>query len=89
MASVTIRISTRTSRGGGEIEMTADHVGQLLQSLRGKQPDVDKRLYDDEGRLRRSFTILVNGNNINFLKGLDTELSDGDEVYIMPHIAGG
>jgi molybdopterin converting factor small subunit len=72
--------------------MVADHVGQLLQALKDRVSDglfhVD-RLYDETGQLRPSVIILINGQNMRFLEGLETELSDGDEVYIMPVIGGG
>ena len=48
-----------------------------------------ERLCDDEGKVRRFVNIFVNGEDIRFAGSLDTELKDGDEVSIVPAIAGG
>jgi molybdopterin synthase sulfur carrier subunit len=94
MAVVTVRVSPRISPGFGKVEVAIDRIDQLCQALEAGWPEVHERLYpfhgrDGEGKKRRSFTVLVNGENVRFLKGWETELKDGDEVYIMPVIAGG
>lgn len=64
-------------------------VGRVLLSLESSHPDIYKSLCDDKGRLMPSLTVLVNGENIRYRSGLESELKQGDEVYIIPIIAGG
>ena len=89
MASITLGISTGLVRGGAEIEAVGETVAQMLQSLEKSRHDISERLYDETGRQRRPFVIFVNGTNIRYLDGLETELSDSDKVYIMPITSGG
>jgi len=65
------------------------NVAQVLESVRNERPDVYGLWSDKEGRLRSSLTVFVNGEHVRYRKGLETELSDGDEVYVIPIIAGG
>lgn len=68
---------------------TPVNVAQVLQSARDRRPDVYEHWCDKEGRLRSSLAVLVNGEHIRYREGLETELGDGDEVYVIPIIAGG
>jgi molybdopterin synthase sulfur carrier subunit len=70
-------------------EGTPVNVAQVLQSARDRRPDVYERWCDREGRLRSSLAVLVNREHIRYREGLETELGDGDEVYVIPIIAGG
>ena len=65
------------------------NVAQALQSVRDGRPGVYERWCDKEGRLRDSLAVFVNGEHIRYRRGLETELSDGDKVYVIPLIAGG
>jgi molybdopterin converting factor small subunit len=64
-------------------------VGRVLLSLESSHPDIYQTLCDKEGRLKPSLTVLVNGENIRYRNGLESELREGDEVYIIPIITGG
>lgn len=64
-------------------------VGRVLLSLESSHPDIFKSMCAENGRLKQSLTILVNGENIRYREGLDSRLKEGDEVYIIPIIAGG
>jgi molybdopterin converting factor small subunit len=80
--------------GRGELRFqfpkdTPVNVARLLQSIKNRHPDVYARWRDKEGRLRGSLAVFVNGEHIRYRKGLETELSDGDEVYVIPTVAGG
>jgi molybdopterin converting factor small subunit len=68
--------------GGGTI-------GELLNDLESSCPGIKARLCDDAGELRRFVNFYVNSEDIRFLDGKDTVLSDGDEVSIVPAVAGG
>ena len=90
--SVVIRIPAplRSAAGGQrQIELTAPDFRLLLEEMEAAHPGITKRLRDEDGVLRRTLNIYVNGENIRFLKGLATPLRDGDEVSIVPAIAGG
>jgi len=79
-------------RGELQVQFPKDapvKVAQVLQSIKGRDPDVYERWCDKEGRLRSSLTVFVNGEHIRYQKGMETVLKDGDEVYIIPIIAGG
>lgn len=64
-------------------------VGLALQSIKDENPEVYKRWCDSQGRLRNSLAVFVNGEHIRYSQGMETELSNGDELYIIPMIAGG
>ena len=70
-------------------EGTPVNVAQVLQSVSEKQPNTYRRWCDKQGRLRRSLAVFVNRENVRYHQGLETELSDGDEVYVIPMMAGG
>ena len=67
----------------------ADTIGEAIQELEGQFPGMRERLLDDTGELRRFVNIYVNGEDVRFLDGLDTALKSGDEVSIVPAVAGG
>jgi molybdopterin synthase sulfur carrier subunit len=64
-------------------------VARALDSVKETRSGANQGWFDTEGRLRTSLTVFVNGENIRYRKGLETELNDGDEVYVIPMIAGG
>ena len=61
----------------------------MIDTLNASHPGIKDRLCDDTGELRRFVNIYVNEEDIRFLKGKETSLKDGDEVSIVPAIAGG
>lgn len=61
----------------------------LLDTLEQDFPGIKARLCDDEGKLRRFINFYVNSEDIRFLQGTDTVLAAGDEVSIVPAVAGG
>ena len=65
-------------------------VGELVESLEGSYPGMRERLLEDgTGELRRFVNVYVNGEDVRFLDGLATQLAEGDEVSIIPAVAGG
>jgi MoaD family protein len=89
--SVTVRIPTplRTLTGGDDaVQADGKNVGQVIDSLEGKFPGMKERLVDDKG-VRRFVNLYLGDEDIRFLDGLETELKDGDEISIVPAIAGG
>jgi molybdopterin synthase sulfur carrier subunit len=77
------------TKGQGEVETKAESVVQMIEALNSTHPGIKDRLCDETGELRRFVNIYVNEEDIRFLKGKDTSLKDGDEVSIIPAIAGG
>jgi molybdopterin synthase sulfur carrier subunit len=90
--SVTVRIPTplRSLTGGqAEVKVAAGSVGDLIAALEGQYKGIQARLCDDQGQLRRFINIYVNEEDIRFLQGPQTPLKEGDQVSIVPAIAGG
>jgi molybdopterin synthase sulfur carrier subunit len=77
------------TKGQGEVEATGASIEAMIDHLEGAHPGIKGRLCDEKGELRRFVNIYVNEEDIRFLKGKDTVLKDGDEVSIVPAIAGG
>ena len=76
--------------GGKEtVETTASDVKGLVEELEKKFPGIKDRICDESGKIRRFINIYVNEEDIRFQQGDSTVLKDGDEVSIVPAIAGG
>lgn len=71
------------------VELEAASVAALVEALEGRFPGIRARLCDDSGKLRRFLNFYVNSEDIRFLDNEGTSLSDGDEVSIVPAVAGG
>jgi molybdopterin synthase sulfur carrier subunit len=71
------------------VETGPGTVMELLDSLETLLPGIRTRLCDENGELRRFLNFYVNSEDIRFLNGLNTALKDGDEVSIVPAVAGG
>lgn len=77
------------TKGQGELEAKATSILEMINTLDAAHPGLKDRLCDGQGELRRFVNIYVNEEDIRFLKGKETSLKDGDEVSIVPAIAGG
>ncbi|HHZ83735.1 MAG TPA: MoaD/ThiS family protein [Nitrospirales bacterium] len=75
--------------GKSEVEATSSNIASLLEELETNYPGMKERLCDEQGELRRFVNIYVNEEDIRFLDGKETKLNEGDEVSIIPAIAGG
>jgi molybdopterin converting factor small subunit len=71
------------------VSLEATSIDGLLQALEGRYPGIQARLCDENGKLRRFLNLYVNSEDIRFLDNQATLLSDGDEVSIVPAVAGG
>ena len=90
--SITIRIPAplRSLTGNAQtVEGSGASVCDCIDDLEGRFPGVKERICDDSGELRRFINIYVNGEDIRFLSGLQTPVKDGDELSIVPAVAGG
>ena len=77
------------TKGQGEVEEKGATISEVIENLNSSYPGLKERLCDDKGELRRFVNVYVNEEDIRFLKGKDTALKSGDEVSIVPAIAGG
>jgi len=90
--SITVRIPTplrKLTAGADEVSVEASNVGDMIDSLEAKHNGLKARLCDDAGEIRRFVNVYVNDEDVRFLQGRDTVVKDGDEVSIVPAIAGG
>jgi len=71
------------------IAITGTSVKEVLGSLTGRYPDLGKRLFKSENEVNRFINLYVNDEDIRFLENLDTAVKPGDELSIVPAIAGG
>ena len=90
--AVTVKIPTPLRGLTGDQDtasVPASDLRGVVTSLEGTFPGMQERLLDDSGELRRFVNIYINGEDVRFLDGLTTTLKDGDEVSIVPAVAGG
>ncbi len=90
--SVTVRIPTPLRKLTNELDVVSGDGGTLMaciDSLEEQYPGLKERLCDEAGELRRFVNVYVNGEDVRFLSVLDTALKAGDEVSIVPAVAGG
>ncbi len=71
------------------LECGGSNIAELLESLEQSCPGIKSRLCDEEGKPRRFLNLYVNSEDIRFLEGTETPLKEGDEVSIVPAVAGG
>jgi molybdopterin synthase sulfur carrier subunit len=89
---VTVRIPTplrRMTGGANKVELEVADLSQMIDRLESDYPGFKERLIDEEGELRYFVNIYVNGEDIRFDQGLGTAIKSGDEVSIVPAVAGG
>jgi molybdopterin synthase sulfur carrier subunit len=75
--------------GKAEVEFDAANIKMLLEQLQGSHKELSSRICEANGSLRRFVNVYVNDEDIRFLQNLDTPLKPGDQVSIIPAIAGG
>ena len=90
--SIKVRIPTplqKLTQSQSEVAVDGVSLSEVLQNLETKFPGFKERLYDEKGALRRFINFYVNDEDVRFLAGDKTPIKDGDEVSIVPAIAGG
>lgn len=70
------------------VEGSGANLGELFTDLNNKYPGIEERVIED-GKLRRFINVYLNDEDVRFVGGLDAKLSDGDNVTILPAVAGG
>jgi len=87
-----VRIPTPLRKLTGENEVVSAEgatVGEILASLDKAYPGLTERICDEQGNVRRFVNIFLNDEDIRFLGEKETAVKDGDEISIVPAIAGG
>tara|TARA_B100000686_G_scaffold73589_1_gene79387 strand:- start:3684 stop:5096 length:1413 start_codon:yes stop_codon:yes gene_type:complete len=79
----------RFTNGESSIEVNGNSINKVLEELFNAHPDIKGHLVEEDGNLRNFVNIFINGEDIRQKGGLDTEVSDGSDVRIIPSIAGG
>ncbi len=90
--TVTVRIPTplrKLTAGADEVSIEGATIGAMIDNLEAAHAGLKERLCDESGEIRRFVNVYLNDEDVRFLNGRDTELKDGDEVSIVPAIAGG
>jgi molybdopterin synthase sulfur carrier subunit len=90
--SVIVRIPSQLRPlcgGAGEVPVSGSTVGEVLKALDAAHPGFGDRLFDDKGSVRRSVNLFLADEDIRFLDGIDTAVSEGQTLSIVPAVAGG
>jgi len=90
--SVSVRLPTvlrPQASGQSTVAVSGRTVGEVLADLVGMHPDLRSSLLDSEGSLRKFVNVYVGDEDVRFLDGLDTVVAAGNEVAILPAVAGG
>jgi molybdopterin converting factor small subunit len=90
--TTTVRIPTQLRQltgGVGEIPVEATTVGEALRALDATSPGFGERIFDEDGKLRRFVNVFLAEEDVRFLQGLDTPLTEGAVLSIVPAVAGG
>ena len=89
---ISVRIPTplrRLTNGQDKVTLTSTTIKNMVNDLEETFPGMKKRLCDDDGNLRNFVNVYVNGEDVRFLNGMETSLQNGDEVSLVPAVAGG
>jgi molybdopterin synthase sulfur carrier subunit len=77
------------TNGADVVETAGGNVGEVLGALKDKAAGIESRLFKGPGQLNRFVNVYLNDEDIRFLKNLETPVKEGDEISIVPAIAGG
>jgi molybdopterin synthase sulfur carrier subunit len=89
---ISVRIPTplrRLTNGQDKVALTSTNIKNMVDDLEEHFPGMKKRLCDDEGNLRNFVNVYINGEDVRFRNGIATALKDGDEISLVPAVAGG
>lgn len=90
--SIKVRIPSplrNYTSGADSVQADGADVGQVLSDLKAKAAGIETRLFKEPGKLNRFVNVYLNDEDIRFLKNLETPVKAGDEISIVPAIAGG
>ncbi len=87
-----IRVPTplrKLTNGQDTVQVEGETLGAGLDNLEAQFPGIKERIIDASGELHRFVNIYVNGEDVRFLDGMNTAVDEGDEISIVPAVAGG
>ena len=87
-----VRVPTplrKFTQGADEVTAQGNNVRALMEDLERQFPGIKERICDETGKVRRFVNVYVNGDDIRFLQNLETAVGEGDNISIVPAIAGG
>ena len=87
-----VRIPTplrKVTNGEDKASVDAGTMVEVVKSLEVQFPGLKARICDDDGELRSFVNVYINGEDVRFLDGMNSSVSSGDEVSIVPAVAGG
>ena len=90
--AVTVRVPgplRRLTAGAPEVQIEGATVAEALRNLDGRFPGFADRLYESDGQLKQFVNVYRNDEDVRFASGLETALEDGDDLSIVPAVAGG
>lgn len=90
--AVEVRIPTvfrKFTGGQGVVELTPGTVGDLIDQLEDRYPEMRGQLITEDGELHRFVNVYVNDEDVRYLDKLDTKAAEGDIVALLPSVAGG
>ena len=89
---VLVRVPTplrRITNNQDKVEVEASTIAEFIDSMESDYPGFKERVMDESGQLRYFVNIYLNGEDVRFLQGVDTATQSGDEISIVPAVAGG
>jgi sulfur-carrier protein len=89
---VRVRVPTplrKYTQGADEVSAQGSNIRAVVEDLESNYPGIKERICDETGKIRRFVNVYVNGDDIRFLQNLETSLKEGDNISIVPAIAGG
>jgi len=90
--SATVRIPTplrKVTNGADKASVDGNSISEVIDSLENIFPGIKKRICEESGELRSFVNVFVNGEDIRFSDGINTSISSGDEISLVPAVAGG
>jgi sulfur-carrier protein len=90
--SIKVRIPSplrNFTQGADVVEIDGANVGEVLNGLKAKASGIETRLFKAPNQLNRFVNVYLNDEDVRFLKNLETPVKEGDEISIVPAIAGG
>ncbi|HDZ49646.1 hypothetical protein LCGC14_1470730 [marine sediment metagenome] len=88
----TVRVPTplqKLTKNQAKVKVSSANIRELIEDLEKRFPGIKERICDQTGKIRRFINIYVNEEDVRFLQQEETPLKDGDEISIIPAIAGG
>ena len=90
--AITVRIPTplrRVTDGQDKVDTEGATLREIIDEMESQFPGIKERLCDENGDLRNFVNVFVNGEDVRFMQGIDSATGDGDEISIVPAVAGG